>query len=158
MDLISVAGLIVGIAAIVLGQMLEGGHISSLVQPTAFLIVVGGTAGAVMLQSPWATFKAGIGMVVWVFIPPTQQFADFIAEIVVWSSTARKEGLLALERRIEGLRDPFMQKGLQLLVDGIEPERIREVLEVEISAWESERRQASKIWEAAGGYSPTIGI
>lgn len=158
MDLISLAGLSLGIAAIVLGQLLEGGHIGSLVQPTAFLIVMGGTIGAVMLQSPWRTFKAGAAMVRWVFNPPVLPSADLIAQIVSWSSAARKEGLLALEAKIEQLPDPFMRKGLQLLVDGIEPERIREVLEVEISTWEADLKHSSKIWESAGGYAPTIGI
>ncbi len=158
MDLVSIIGLCVGLIAIVGGQLLEGGHIGSLVQPTAFLIVIGGTAGAVMLQSPWKTFKAGLRMVKWVFQPPAPSLERIIADIVAWSGVARKEGLLALESRIESHRDPFVRKGLQLLVDGIEPERIREVLEVEIGSWESELKQASKIWEAAGGYAPTIGI
>lgn len=158
MDLISIIGLCVGLLAIVGGQLLEGGHIGSLIQPTAFLIVIGGTAGAVMLQSPWKTFKAGLGMVKWVFRPPAPVLDQIIADIVVWSGVARKEGLLALETRIESHPDPFVRKGLQLLVDGVEPERIREVLEVEISRWEADLKQAGKVWEAAGGYAPTIGI
>lgn len=158
MDLISIAGLLLGILAIIVGQVLEGGHISSLIQPTAFLIVMGGTIGAVMLQSPLATFKRGVVMVGWVFRPPQPPSRELIAQIVSWSSAARKEGLLALEAKLDQLRDPYMQKGLQLLVDGVEPDRIREVMEVEISIWEAELKQASKIWEAAGGYAPTIGI
>ncbi len=81
-----------------------------------------------------------------------------ISEIVAWSSIARKEGLLALEARIDGQPDPYVQKGLQMLVDGIEPDNIREVMEVDISAWESDMKQATKVWESAGGYAPTIGI
>lgn len=158
MDYISIAGLLLGVLAILLGQVLEGGHLGSLVQPTAFMIVMGGTIGAVMLQSPWSTFKRGVQMARWVFQPPTMPLDTLIADIVSWSSIARKEGLLALENRIPAMSDSFMRKGVQLLVDGVEPERIREVLEVEIGAWEHEMKQASKIWEAAGGYSPTIGI
>jgi chemotaxis protein MotA len=158
MELISIAGLLLGLLAIILGQVLEGGHIGSLVQPTAFLIVIGGTVGAVMLQSPWKTFRSGLKMAGWVFKPPVPSQQDIIAQVVAWSAVARKEGLLALESRIDPHPDPFVRKGLQLLVDGVEPERIRVVLEIDISAWEADLKRATKIWEAAGGYAPTVGI
>lgn len=158
MDKISIAGLILGLAAILLGQVLEGGHIGSLVQPTAFLIVIGGTLGAVMLQSPLSVFLTGFKMIKWVLIPPATQPQQLIEQIVRWSHVARKEGLLALEAQIAMVPDAFMRKGLQLLVDGVEPERLREVLEVEIGAYEEQMKLSAKIWESAGGYSPTIGI
>ncbi len=158
MDKISIAGLALGLAAIVLGQVLEGGHVASLVQPTAMLIVFGGTLGAVMLQSPLPVFIAGVRMGAWVFFPPVVDAQKLISDLGRWSQIARKEGLLALEAEISTLSDPFVIKGLQLLVDGSEPERLREVLEVEISAYEAKLKLASKIWESAGGYSPTIGI
>lgn len=158
MDVISILGIVVGVLAIMLGQFLEGGHLGSLVQPTAFLIVIGGTLGAVMLQSPWPTFAQGVRMVGWAFIPPRVDMAGMIAEIVTWSGIARKEGLLALEARIDTQPDPYVRKGLQMLVDGIEPENIREVMEVDTSAWEADLKQSTKIWEAAGGYAPTVGI
>jgi chemotaxis protein MotA len=158
MDKISIIGLLLGLTAIVGGQVLEGGHLGSLIQPTAFLIVVGGTLGAVMLQSPLRVFVDGMKMVKWVFFPPVVEPRKLIADIAHWSQIARKEGLLSLEIQISTVRDPFVAKGLQLLVDGSEPERLREVMEVEISAWESHLKAASKIWESAGGYSPTIGI
>ncbi|MBK7017145.1 MAG: flagellar motor protein [Sulfuritalea sp.] len=158
MDRISIVGLFLGLAAIVGGQVLEGGHIASLVQPTAFLIVVGGTLGAVMLQSPLPVFRDGMRMVKWVFVPPVVDPARQIADISRWSHIARKEGLLSLETYIGGVKDPFAVKGLQLLVDGAEPDRLREVLEVEITATESSLKAAAKVWESAGGYAPTIGI
>ncbi len=158
MDRISVFGLLIGLAAIVGGQLLEGGHVSSLVQPTAFVIVIGGTLGAVMLQSPLDTFVNGMRMTRWVFQPPVLSSRDTIARLKVWSNIARKEGLLALEAQLPGLRDPFMQKGVQLLVDGAEPDAIREVLEVEIGAYEAQLKASAKVWESAGGYAPTIGI
>jgi len=158
MDKISIAGLLLGIASIVLGQIFEGGHIGSLVQPTAFLIVIGGTLGAVMLQSPLPIFMMGLKMVKWVFVPPTTDPEQLITQISRWSQMARKEGLLALEAQIVSVPDAFMRKGLQLLVDGAEPERLRDVLEVEIGAYEEQMKLSAKIWEAAGGYSPTIGI
>ncbi|MCX8086966.1 MAG: flagellar motor protein [Rhodocyclaceae bacterium] len=158
MDKISLIGLTLGLSAILLGQVLEGGHIGSLLQPTAFLIVIGGTVGAVMLQSPLNVFLTGTKLVKWVFLPPLIQPQRLIENIVRWSHIARKEGLLALEAQIASVPDPFMQKGLQLLVDGAEPERLKEVLEVEISAWEGQMKLAARIWESAGGYAPTIGI
>lgn len=158
MDYVSIAGLVLGLAAILLGQVFEGGHLGSLVQPTAFMIVIGGTVGAVMLQSPLHVFRKGLRISRWAFIPPDLRLPDMIAEIVSWSGVARKEGLLALENQMDRLGDPFLRKGLQLLVDGVEPDRMREVLEVEIGTWETDMKQASKIWEAAGGYAPTVGI
>ncbi len=158
MDKISVLGLLFGIAAIVGGQLLEGGSIGSLSQPTALVIVLGGTLGAVMLQSPYATFVRGMRMVRWVWYPPVVDQAGLIRQVTVWSQLSRREGLLALENSLSQLKDPFARKGLQLLVDGAAPERLREVLEVEIDAFEQQQRSAARIWEAAGGYSPTIGI
>ena len=158
MDKISVLGLLLGIVAIVGGQILEGGNVGSLSQPTALLIVLGGTMGAVMLQSPYATFMRGLRMVRWVLFPPVVDYRQLIKQVSNWSQVSRREGLLALENVINQLRDDFARKGLQLLVDGAEPERLREVLEVEISTFEEEMKLSARIWEAAGGYSPTIGI
>lgn len=158
MDKISVLGLLFGIVAIVGGQLLEGGHIASLSQPTALLIVLGGTMGAVMLQSPYATFMRGMRMVRWVWYPPVVDHQQLIKQISNWSQVSRREGLLALEGVINQLKDDFSRKGLQLLVDGAEPERLREVFEVNISTFEVEMKLSARIWEAAGGYSPTIGI
>ena len=158
LDKISLLGLLLGLAAIVGGQVLEGGHLSSLLQPTAFIIVIGGTLGAVMLQSPLAIFLNGMRMGGWVFAPPQLSASKLIARITVWSQTARKEGLLALEDQMNVEHDAFIRKGLQLLVDGVEPERLREVLEVEIGAFEERMKAGARIWESAGGYAPTIGI
>lgn len=158
MDKISLAGLAISIIAIVGGQFFEGGHVGSLVQPTALLIVLGGTLGAVLLQSPIHVFKRGVLMAKWVWVPPVIEQKRQIEQILNWSQLSRREGLLALENYIPAIKDDFARKGLQLLVDGADPERIRELLEVEINTFEDEWRQSAKIWEAAGGYSPTIGI
>ncbi|MCL1825859.1 MAG: flagellar motor protein [Betaproteobacteria bacterium] len=159
MDSVSLIGLILGLGAIIIGQTLEGGHISSLLQPTAFLIVVGGTVGAVLLQSPLRVFLGGVKMAKWVFMPPPSGYESTIELIVQWSHQARREGLLILERYITKLDDdPFTLHGLQMLVDGIEPGLLRESLEIENDAWATQMRQRARIWESAGGYSPTIGI
>lgn len=158
MDINSVIGILLALAAIIGGQVLEGGHVGSLLQLTAFVIVCGGTVGAVMLQSPVKVFVSGMRMVRWVFVPPKLTPRILAEQISVLSQAARKEGLLALEPQVEMAADPFLKKGLQLLVDGVEPEKLREALEVELNAVEEHQRQAARVWEAAGGYAPTIGI
>lgn len=158
MDRISVLGLIIGLAAIVGGQVLEGGHVSSLMQPTAFVIVIGGTLGAVLLQTPKPVVMRGVRMFKWVWYPPAINQPQLITLITAWGQIARREGLLALEHQIGPQKDPFLRKGLQLLVDGAEPVRLREALDVDIVTFEDSQRQAARIWESAGGYSPTIGI
>jgi chemotaxis protein MotA len=157
-DKLSLIGLIVGIGAILGGQLLEGGHLAALFQPTAFLIVFGGTLGAVMLQSPFATFRRGLKMALWVFFPPVINHEQLIGNVTQWSHMARREGLLALENSANQVRDDFAGKGLQLLVDGVDAARIREIMEVKLAIFEDEMRLAARVWEAAGGYSPTIGI
>jgi chemotaxis protein MotA len=157
-DRVSIVGLILGISAILLGQVIEGGSLLSLFQPTAFVIVFGGTLGAILLQSPAAVFSRGFGMARWVWRPPTVDGRRLVDQIISWSHISRREGLLALEKPAALQKDPFIRKGLQLLVDGAEPERLREVLEVDINVFEEDLRQGAKLWESAGGYSPTIGI
>jgi len=158
MDLLSVIGFLFGLAAILVGQALEGGHVSSLANVPAVLIVFGGTVGAVMLQSPIAVFLHALRMILWVFFPPKSDGKSIIKRITNWSGIARKEGLLGLENIAETESDRFARKGLQMLVDGSEPEVIRRVLEVEIDVKEHFEIQAAKVFESMGGYSPTIGI
>lgn len=158
MDIISIAGIAISLIAILGGQLLEGGNVSSLLQITAFVIVIGGTMGAIMLQSSLPVFLHGMKMLKWVFAPPDLAQQPLIDQILGWSNTARKGGLLALEPTIEDIADPFMKKGLQMLVDGAEPESLRQTLEVEIDVYEERQRLSAKVWEAAGGYAPTVGI
>ena len=158
MDWGSVAGLVLAIGGILLGQALEGGHLGSLVQPAAFSIVAVGTLGAVLLQSGTVNFLRGATMVQWVFMPPACNYQMLLHDVMLWSVTSRREGLLSLERFLENLREPFIEQGLRLIVDGTDPEKMRNLLEQEISAYEVRERAAVKVWESAGGYAPTIGI
>jgi len=157
-DKLSVMGVLVGFGAILVGQQLEGGHLNSLVNGPAILIVVGGTMGAVMVQSPVPTFMRALQIALWVVRPPVQPVNQIIEKIVSWSQVARREGLLGLESQAEAEADPFARKGLQLLVDGNEPDTIRGTLELENLARESRDLAAAKVFEGLGGYSPTIGI
>jgi len=158
MDFLSLIGLIVGVSAILVGQYLEGGTISTLVNGPAMLIVLGGTLGAVMLQSPFIIFMRSVRMSTWIFVAPKPNMEQTIDKIVSWSNIARKEGLLGLENIEEQEKNLFARKGLQLLIDGSEPENIRSILDVEIETKERLDLQAAKIFESMGGYSPTIGI
>ncbi len=158
MDKLSLAGLLVGLAGVIGGQLLEGGALGSLVQTTAAVIVLGGTLGAVMLQTPLRVFLAALEMVRWVFFTPPHPMADLQRQLLVWSNLARREGLLALEGQLSLVQDPLVRKGLQLLVDGNDPLKIREVLAVEIQSYEHFRWSAARVWEAAAGYAPTIGM
>lgn len=158
MDILSLFGLVLGVAAILVGQYLEGGSLGTLLNGPAVLIVLGGTFGAVMLQSPLRTFLRGMRMSAWIFFPPRLQTESAIEKLVSWSNIARKEGLLGLENVEEREVDPFTRKGLQLLVDGSEPDNIRNIMEVEITTKEHHDLSAARIFESMGGYSPTIGI
>ncbi|MFA5913537.1 MAG: flagellar motor protein [Burkholderiales bacterium] len=158
MDFGSLIGIAVALAGIIGGQLLEGGYVGSLLQSAAFLIVLGGTAGAVMVQSPTSVFLRGIRMAKWIVLPPDFEPQRLIADVMRWSLRARREGLLALDGEAGMEDDAFARKGLQLLVDGAEPEKLRDAMEVEIISFEEYHRQAARIWEAAGGYAPTIGI
>jgi chemotaxis protein MotA len=158
MDLLSLFGVVVAFGAILLGQFLEGGHFSSLLNGPAILVVGGGTLGAIMVQSPPAVFLRSVRMIVWLFFPPKTGMQDTLSRIVTWSQIARKEGLLGLEKIVESEPALFARKGLQLLVDGNEPETIRKTLELDSGAREARDMQAAKVYEGMGGYSPTIGI
>lgn len=158
MDILTIAGLLLGLGGILLGQMLEGGKVASILQLTAFIIVIGGTTGAVMVQYTLPIFIKALKMIPWMIFPPKTAPQSIVEKILEWSNTARKNGLLALEGLVDSIADPFLQKGLQMLVDGTEPEKIRATLEVELLAREELDRQAAKVFESAGGYAPTIGI
>jgi chemotaxis protein MotA len=158
MDKLSLFGLLIAFSGILGGQLLEGGSATVLIQGAAFLIVCGGTLGAVMLQNPLQVFVTGIKMGGWAFVTPKIDLQNMVYQLTAWSSVARKDGVLMLEGQIANIKDPFVAKGLQLLVDGNSAEKIREVLEVDVSAYEALRWEGARVWEAAAGYSPTIGI
>ena len=158
LDLSSFFGILLALLAIIGGMLLEGGHAGSLFQLTAFIIVIGGTLGAIMLQNPLPVFLRGMRIAKWAFVPPQQDPEYLIQQVSSWCNTARRGGLLALEPAIDDLDDPFAKRGLQMLIDGAEPEALRETLQVEVDAYEAQQRLAAKVWESAGGYAPTIGI
>jgi chemotaxis protein MotA len=158
MDRASVAGLALGLAAVLGGQALEGGQASLFLQPAAFVIVAVGTLAAVLLHHPWAVFKKGLAMGRQAFAPPTSEAEALIRRVVAWATVARHDGTLALEKQLSIVRDPLARAGLQLLIDGVDAATLRDTLDVRIASFETAERQAARIWEVAGGYAPTLGI
>ncbi len=158
MDILSLLGIVLAVGSIVGGMLLEGGHLGSIVQATAFIIVMGGTVGAVMLQFPLPVFLKAMTSLKMVFFNQAQDMKGLIAELVELSNLSRKQGLLALEGKIKTVEDPLLAKGLQLVVDGTEPPKIREILEVEVDMFDEEYILAGKVWDSLGGYCPTVGI
>ncbi len=158
MDILSLLGIILAFAAILGGNLLEGGALSSLFNGPAALIVIGGTLAATILQTSWPILKRAVGQSRWVFLPPYIGMEDGIGKVIDWSVKARKQGLLGLEGLAEREPERFARKGLQLLVDGSETEAIRSILEVELESREQRDLDSAKVYEAMGGYAPTIGI
>lgn len=158
MDYLSLIGVVLGFVAIVGGTLMDGGHAEALLNGPALLIVLGGTLGATLLQFPPAVFFRGVRIGLWIFRPKRQLLELQVSKMVEWSALARKEGLLGLEALLDIEIDPFALKGLQLLVDGSEPDVIRDCLELESHNREFSDLQAARVFEAMGGYSPTIGI
>jgi chemotaxis protein MotA len=158
MDLATIVGLALAVGAILGGQLLEGGHIGSIMQPTAAIIVFGGTFGACLVQFPMGIAIASLKAVSQAFFDTKINNREIIAEIVRFANKARKEGIISLEAETKDASDPFLKKALTMAVDGVEPKILRETMEMEITNMEEEAEHPVKFWEAAGGYSPTIGI
>ena len=158
MDILSIVGFFGAFVVLIVGCILKGSTPSSLVGSAAFVIVICGTTCSIMLQTPKAIFLHGMKMAKWVFKPPVTDNNALISKIVEWSNAARKQGLLALESSLEAETDSFVKKGLQLLVDGAEPDTIRNTLDVELSNQEHFDLAAAKVWEGMGIYAPTLGI
>ncbi len=158
MDILSIIGVILAFVAILGGNYLEGGHAEALINGPAALIVFGGTLGAALIQTPLNVFKRALVISRWIFLPPGNRLQEGINQVIGWSTIARKEGLLGLEQIAEMEQEIFARKGLQLLVDGSEPEALRSILEVDLLTRESHDLMAAKVYESMGGYSPTIGI
>ncbi|MGN6329656.1 MAG: flagellar motor protein [Rhodanobacter sp.] len=158
MDMVSLIGTILGFVVIILGTILKGSTVAALWNPAAFVIVIFGTLAALLVQNQGKVLKHALKMMSMVYKPPRHQPGDLISRIVGWSEISRRQGLLGLEPQIEAESDSFISKGLQLLVDGGEPEAIRSVLEVDLQTREAVDLAGAKVYENAGIYSPTLGI
>lgn len=158
MDLTTIIGIILGLAGLIGGYAMDGGHLGALVIPSAMLIVFGGTFGAVIVSFPGSQLKEigkALGMA---FTDKKRNSREVIEELVDMAGVARREGVLALEQRAQEHPNPFLKEGLMMVVDGTDPELTRQILELEMDALEHHHEGYAKIFEAAGGYAPTMGI
>lgn len=158
MDIASLVGSILGIGAILVGQVLEGGHISQIVQPTAALIVFGGTAGAMLVSFPVQDIKKAFSLIPLVYQNVNMDVRPVIDEIVRIATIARKEGVLAVEGQRDSIKDPLFKKTIKYVVDGFEPNTVTNIIDTEIAIALEEEENAGKVFEGAGGFAPTIGI
>jgi chemotaxis protein MotA len=157
-DLASFAGVIVGIGCLIGGLILEGGKIKDVAQVTAAIIVLGGTLGAVMISMPMSVLVAALKSIPMLFFEKSLGAEKTLEDIIGYATKARKNGIVSLESDAEQITDPFLGKALTLAIDGTDLQEIRKMMELEISMQEHHMEATAKVYEAAGGYSPTIGI
>lgn len=158
MDITSIGGIVFAIAAILVGQALEGGHVGSIMQLTAGMIVIGGTIGATAVAFPLPDFIRGLKMAKLAFGNQKMDLEGLIKKIVELASVARRDGVLALEQQLEKIQDPFLKRAIGFLVDGVDAAVARDSLETQIHHEFEEGAVAAKVFESAGGYAPTVGI
>ena len=158
MDKATFAGLLLAFGGILAGLMLEGGSVSQILQPTAAMIVFGGTIGAIMVQFPLSVVLKSFRALAGVFFEPDGNLQGLISEIVGYANQARKKGIISLDSELPNIKDPFLKKFLMLAVDGSEPEELRNMMELELDNQETHEERIPQVFESAGGFSPTIGI
>jgi chemotaxis protein MotA len=157
-DKSSVAGILLALGGIIAGLLIEGGNLRQVLQPTAAMIVFGGTLGAVLLQFPLPVVLNAGRRLGSVFLNPREDSQSTIRRLVEYAQKARREGLVSLDAELEGIADPFLKKSLMLAVDGTEPQELRKIMELELDNQAEYEEQVPQVFESAGGFAPTIGI
>lgn len=158
MDITTIVGLILGLASLVGAFVLEGGHISALFEYTAAIIVFGGTFAAICIGTPMEQMKELPNIVKHAFTHKSRNPLEVIDDLVTLATIARREGILALEEKIETYDDEFFKNGVRLVVDGVDPELVRSIMETELSFIEDRHSKGAAVFEQAGGFAPTMGI
>jgi chemotaxis protein MotA len=158
MDKGSIGGVILALAGIVAGLLMEGGNLGQVLQPTAALIVFGGTLGAVLLQFPLSTVLASFRSLAHVFSAPRKHNDELISMLVSFANKARRNGVVSLDAELQSIQDPFLKRSLMLAVDGTEPNELRKIMRVSLDSTMEREDQLPMVFESAGGFSPTIGI
>ncbi|MEO6078212.1 MAG: flagellar motor protein [Steroidobacteraceae bacterium] len=158
MDILSIIGIVLAFVALLTGAILKGAGLHSLVSYAAMMIVFVGTFASILVQTPGGVMKRAFRILPWVFRSPVPDARRIVTRMVEWSQISRKQGLLGLEPMLGAEKDEFMRKGLQLIIDGSEPDAIRGILEVELHTRESADIRAAKVFEGMGVYAPTLGI
>ena len=158
MDKATLGGLVLAIGGILLGLWLEGGNIGQVLQPTAAMIVFGGTLGAVLIQYPLPMALNAFRRLAQVFVEPEQNAQTMIEILVRYANQARREGIISLDKELANIREPFLRRALMLAVDGTEPQELRKIMELELDNKEEQEEKIPQLFESAGGFAPTIGI
>ncbi|WP_446744132.1 flagellar motor protein [Silvibacterium acidisoli] len=158
LDISSLIGILIAAAGVIAGLLLEGGHFGQVLQPTAALIVFGGTAGAVMLQFPLSTVLAAVRSLSRLFVPEPLDGEMVVKQILAYANKARRSGIVSLDPDLGSIRDPFFRQTLMLAVDGTEPSELRRIMEFAIDNQAELDEKIPEVFESAGGFSPTIGI
>jgi chemotaxis protein MotA len=158
LDKASLSGITLAVGGILAGLLLEGGNLGQILQPTAAMIVFGGTLGAVMLQFPLAILLLAIRQLGLVFVTPRRDQQAMIRQLVEYAQKARREGIVSLDAELNAIEDPFLKRSLMLAVDGTEPQELRKIMELELDNQAEYEEQVPQVFESAGGFSPTIGI
>jgi len=158
MDIGTIIGVLIAGGTILLGLFLEGGQIGQILQPTAALIVFGGTLGAILVQFPLRVVLTAFRSLASIFFVPKTDPIGLIQEIVTIAHKARKEGIVSLDSDLDKIEDPFLKKSLMLAVDGTEPGELRKIMELEMEKQGEHEDNIPRVFESAGGFSPTIGI
>jgi chemotaxis protein MotA len=158
MDKATLGGLLLALGGILLGLMLEGGNLGQVLQPTAALIVFGGTLGAILIQYPFPVAAAACKRLAQVLVEPEENAQTTIDVLVKYANQARKEGIISLDQELGKIHDPFLRRALMLAVDGTEPQELRNIMELEMENQEEQEEKIPQLFESAGGFSPTIGI
>jgi chemotaxis protein MotA len=158
MDKASIAGVFLAVAGIVAGLLIEGGNLGQILQPTAALIVFGGTMGAVLLQFPLTTVVAAFRGMAHIFTAPRKHDGELIGLLVGFANKARRNGVVSLDADLQTIQDPFLKQTLMLAVDGTEPVDLRKIMHVILESTTEDEESLPAVFESAGGFSPTIGI
>lgn len=158
MDKSSVLGVFLAIAGIVAGLLIEGGNLGQILQPTAALIVFGGTMGAVLLQFPLGTVVAAFRSLGNVFTAPKKQNDELIGQLVKFAIKARRNGVVSLDSDLHNIENQFLRQTLMLAVDGTEASELRRIMRVSLDSSAEIEERLPAVFESAGGFSPTIGI
>ena len=158
MDKASIGGVLLAVVGILAGLLLEGGNLHQVVQPTAAMIVFGGTLGAVLIQFPLTTVIAAFRRLAHVFVTPQQQNEKLIQMLVNFANKARRLGVVSLDTDLKSIDEPFLRQALTLAVDGTEPAELRKIMDVSMDSRAEGEDRLPAVFESAGGFSPTIGI
>ena len=158
MDTSSLIGILLALAGILAGLLLEGGHIGQILQPTAAMIVLGGTFGAVMLQYPLAIVGTATKRLFGVFFHRETGSESCVRQLIHFANKARRSGIISLDQDLQSIEDPFLKQAVMLAVDGTEPSELRKIMELQIENQFELEEKIPAVFESAGGFSPTIGI